>query len=89
MLVLWVRVSWLFTHLLAHPRKVAMLLHSSLEFMARKRRELASSVTALSWIPCSYAWEQCSMLAPPVLLATQAFSGHSWVSALLLYCSNF
>ena len=48
MLDFWGRVSWFFSHSLAHPKKVVTLLYSGLGFMARKKRDLTSNLTVLS-----------------------------------------
>lgn len=59
---------------------------------ASQSRKPAPRPTALSQHPHSYAWEQPSTLAPPILPATQGILRppcHFWHSALLHHLSTF
>lgn len=65
------RVFLCFCHLLACSRNVVAWLQNSSVFMARWSRVPAPRLAVLSQSLHSYAWKQCSMLALPILLATQ------------------
>ena len=67
-------------------------LCSSLECMAKQNRKPAPRLPTLSRDLCSYVWEQCCMLAPPILLMTQGILSlccHSWDSTPLCHLSTF
>lgn len=91
-LIVWSRVSTHFSHLLTCPRTAVTRSHSSSESMAKQSRNPAPNLTALSQHPFSYAWEQCSTLVVPILLATQRIFRpccHSCDSVQLHHLSTF
>lgn len=77
------RVSPHFCHSPACPRKVVTC---GLAFTAKQSGKPPPTLTVLSQLPGSYAWEECSTLVSPILLATQGIFRphcHSWHSAPL------
>lgn len=56
--------------LLAGPRRTVARVHSVSQFMIKQSRKPAPRPASPSQLPCTYAWEQCSMLVPHIFLAT-------------------
>lgn len=77
MLISWGRVLPHFCCLLVCPGEAVPWLHNGFKFMAKWSRKPASWLTLHSQHPCSYAWEQCSTLMPPILLCPEKPCCHS------------